>query len=872
MNKSSGFISLIIGLFMLFVLSPAYAAFQAPQTNRVKMNFDINWKFNRGDVSGAEAAAFSDAAWSTVHLPHNFQTLPITGGTFYRGIGWYRRHFTLDNTYANKIITLYFEGAMTVTQVWINGQTFPIHYGGFSPFCFDITSGCKFDGTDNVIAVKLDNTYQKQVPPEHPDGSTTEFELYGGIYRDVYLIATDKLYVPPPIHTWLSGWTDQGGTFISYPSVSASSATVKVNTWVKNATGAVVASCKLSTYLVDATGNTVQTVETTQSAATTGVTLFSQTMTVSSPQLWFPWAPKLYTVYTVVSNGVTAVDMISTQVGIRQVTYNKASGVYCNGTYFKILGVNRHQMWPFVGHAVPNIQQRRDAQRLKEIGCNFVRCSHYLQDDAWLDECDRLGIFLWEEIPGWHCCTNGGVPPPDTAWRRRHYDETRFLVRTARNHPSIMIWAPAINEATSDPTIERPLNDLCHQEDSTRPTSAGRLVAPQGAGSNIYDFYAENCFTPGSLPNANPDPNTIGFLNTEHTGYTYQDSSIRATCPEWSLVGHAERHAIMTEQGRQRAWQAGSVGWCGYDYYTNRETTGMKRSGVFDMMRIRKFATYFYQSQSAADNYDGSVHPMVHIASYNRSDSPLDRKVYSNCDQVKLYQNGVLVATQSPDAGRTLAHPPFTFKNVAYAAGTMRAEGLIGGVVVARDSVKSPLTASALRLIADPDTIEANGGDFSRVEAYVIDANGTWVQYTTNSITWSITGQGDLVGDNPIAAQSGACITLAKARLVPGTLTVTGSASGLAPATATIVVKGVPTNLVSSSVTNMHPIQGTVKVVKAIGSRLMVPGPAAMQWVMVYDLTGNLLFKKKTSQRTIDLRKEIGKAEGAYFVKVNPLQ
>jgi hypothetical protein len=158
------------------------------------------------------------------------------------------------------------------------------------------------------------------------------------------------------------------------------------------------------------------------------------------------------------------------------------------------------------------------------------------------------------------------------------------------------------------------------------------------------------------------------------------------------------------------------------------------------------------------------------------------------------------------------------------------------------------------------------------VEAYVIDANGTWVQYTTNSITWSITGQGDLVGDNPIAAQSGACITLAKARLVPGTLTVTGSATGLVSATATIVMKGIPTNLVSSSIPNMHALREHVSVVKAIGSKLMVPGPAAMQWVMVYDLTGNLLFKKKTSQRTIDLRKEIGKAEGAYFVKVNPLQ
>ncbi len=872
MSKTSNFVSFLFLFLTLFVFNVVGAVFQPPQTNRSKVNINTNWKFNLGDVTGAQAATFSDAAWSTVHLPHNFQTLPITGGTFYRGIGWYRKHVAFDNTYSNKIITLYFEGAMTVTQVWINGQVLPIHYGGFSPFCFDITSGCKFDGTDNVIAVKLDNTYQTEVPPEHPDGSTTEFELYGGIYRDVSLIITDKLYIPPAIQSWSSGWADQGGQFISYPAVSTASATVKVNSWVKNATGAT-ATCELMTYLVDSSGNTVQSVQTTQSAATTGVTPFSQTMTVSNPQLWYPWSPKLYTVYTVVYNGTTPVDLFTTQIGIRQVTYDKAQGVYCNGTYFKILGLDRHQMWPFVGHAVPDIQQRRDAQRLKEIGCNFVRCSHYLQNDAFLDECDRQGIFLWEEIPGWMCCCNGGVPFPDTAWRRRHLDETRFLVRTARNRPSIMIWAPALNEAVSDPTIEIPLNNLCHQEDSTRPTGVGRLTAPQGPGSNIYDFYGENCFTPGSLPNANPDPNTIGFLNTEHTGYTYGDSSIRATCPEWALVEHAELHSIMTEQGRQRQWQAGSLGWCAYDYYTNRQNLGLKYSGVFDIMRIRKFCSYFYQSQSAQDNYVASVHPMVHIANYYRSDSPLDRKVYSNCDQVKLYQNNVLIATQAPDAGRTLAHPPFTFKNVAYAAGTLRAEGLIGGVVVARDSVKSPLTASALKLIADPDTIEANGGDFSRVEAYVIDANGTWVQYATNSVKFSISGSGNLIGDNPIAAQSGACITLAKAQLTPGTLTVTGTSSGLASATATIVVKGTPTGVLPALKPALRPAVASVRVVKAIGSKLAVPpGPGAVRWVAIYDLMGNLVYKKKTDQRTIDLRKEIGKSEGAYFVKVSALQ
>ena len=110
MRTSSGLIRLLALLPVIFVYSPAQAAFQAPQTNREKININTKWKYNQGNVTGAEAATFNDVSWGTVHLPHNFQTLPITGGTFYRGIGWYRRHFTFDNSYSNKIITLYFEG------------------------------------------------------------------------------------------------------------------------------------------------------------------------------------------------------------------------------------------------------------------------------------------------------------------------------------------------------------------------------------------------------------------------------------------------------------------------------------------------------------------------------------------------------------------------------------------------------------------------------------------------------------------------------------------------------------------------------------------------------------------------------------------
>jgi beta-galactosidase len=867
----------LIPLSTFFLGSTSVASYAPPQTPRAKLNMNQNWKFNRSNVTGAEAVSFNDASWSTVHLPHNFQDVPITGGNYYRGVGFYRKHFTLDPSFEGKQITIYFEGAMTVAEFWINGTKLATHYGGFSPFCYDITEQCNYGTTENVIAVRLTNAYQNQVPPEKPDGSSVDFEMYGGIYRDVWLIATDKVFVPEGIHAWANNWNDQGGHFITFSSVSTSSANVTVRTWVKNASAASV-SGKVVTTIVNAQNKTMQTSESTaQSIAAGGVTRFAQNITVSNPSLWYPWAPYLYTVHTVVYNGTEAVDVYSTKIGIRSIQFTRTAGTNCNNVTFKLLGLNRHQTWAFVGHAVPNIQQRRDAEILKEVGCNFVRCSHYLQDEAFMNACDSLGILIWVETPGWHCCNNNGRPSTDATWRNRHYDETRFMVRSARNHACVAIWAPAINEAVSDPTIEEPLNDLCHQEDSSRMTSAARAgwQHPTGAGSNIYDVYGDNQFTPGSIPTSNPDNTTYGYINTEHTGHTYEDSSRRETCQESALLNHSDMHMWMTDEQRSRgAWVHGGLGWCAFDYYTGGV---IRYHGVMDLMHYPKFAFWFYKSQCAADNYDGSKHPMVKIANWYRQNSPAHRRVFHNCDQVRLYRGTTLIGTQGPDAGITVAHPQTTFNNVTWQTGTeLRAEGLIGSNVVARDTARIPGTAAAIRLTADPVRIEANGGDFSRVVADIVDVNGTHVPYSSNSVRFAISGPGTLVGNNPFTAQSGVAMNLAKAQLTSGTITVTATATNLTQGTATIQVVAPATPVLGRPIA-LKPVSFTIipseKVLKTWSTsmslgRLTHRLPVK---VMVYDLNGRLLYQTITAKPMLNLSQSVQIPHGIKIVQVRHL-
>ena len=176
-----------------FIVQSAVAVqFQPLQTAREKLNFDLDWKFKKNDQSGAQAVTYNDASWTSVNLPHTFQIVSVDGDDVDRGMGWYRRHFTLGSEYDNKVLTLYFEGAMSVSTVYINGTEQTTNYGGFHPFCYDITQYCKTDGSDNVIALKLNNASNNLVPPQDPV-TGIDYELYGGLNKDVYLINRQAL-------------------------------------------------------------------------------------------------------------------------------------------------------------------------------------------------------------------------------------------------------------------------------------------------------------------------------------------------------------------------------------------------------------------------------------------------------------------------------------------------------------------------------------------------------------------------------------------------------------------------------------------------------------------------------------------------------
>jgi hypothetical protein len=264
----------------------------------------------------------------------------------------------------------------------------------------------------------------------------------------------------------------------------------------------------------------------------------------------------------------------------------------------------------------------------------------------------------------------------------------------------------------------------------------------------------------------------------------------------------------------------------------------------------------------------------------------VDRRVYSNCDQVKLYRGSTLIGTQDPDTrpyyvnsvGRpnqnlNLAHPPFTFRNVEFQNNTMLiAEGLINNVVVARDTVHAPQNATTIRLIADPPVLEANGQDISRIEAYIIDDNGTWLHTAKNSVRWSMNGSAaELVGDNPIDAQAGACITLAKATVTPGTVTVEASSNGLTSQTVTIEVVVPDTTSTALALTiagrtvSCSPLRWRIL---PVNNSLVLPAALPLPaTVGVYTVGGRLVYEGAVGNRIIRMDGNRSVPFGIYIVK-----
>ena len=731
-----------------FSLLPESFAASPTGTGRMIFSINRNWRFSPQRAQNDTAPDFDDSKFEQVTVPHTNKMLPWHDfdEKSYEFVSIYRRKFRLPPEVRGRHIFVDFDGAMTASTVWINGQRLGEYKGGYTPFSFELTPHINWDG-DNLLAVELDSNERPDIPPF---GGLIDYLTFGGIYRDVRL----RLVQPTYLENIFAKPRD---VLSDHPSVDVSCFVARVAT--EKGTLTLEAELRDGDRVVAHATKNIPGGAATQEPVAYDITLSN----LGSVRKWDLTNPNLYTVVARLKQRDSVLDEDSRRIGFRQAQFTD-HGFELNGQVIKLRGLDRHQTFPFVGQAMGARPQRRDAYVLKrELKCNIVRTSHYPQSPYFLDACDELGLLVFEEIPGWQHIG-------DLQWQEISIDNVRRMVRRDWNHPSIILWGVRINESQDSHDFYTKTNAVAHALDPTRQTGGVRY---------LYDSeFLEDVFTVNDFGFPLRPPNHPRYLNTEFVGHTYPtkmyDTGER-------LAEHIRRHARVHNQLATNPQYAGGLGWCAFDYDTHEEFGSGDRicyHGVSDIFRLPKPAGYFYASQcdpaeeivlepafqwSAVDDYSQATEAAI---------------VCSNCDHLKFYSGDRLTAEADPDRTNfgNLPHPPFTVKlNHAYRhtdKGPLRIEGYIGGKKVVEKQFSHSGVDQQFVVKPDDTALIADGADCTRVIMRVADEFGNLRRYSTAAIELSLDGPAEIIGENPFSLVGGGGAIWIRAKQEPGTVTL----------------------------------------------------------------------------------------------------
>ena len=715
---------------------------------RLVLPMNRNWRFSRTVAEGAHARDFDDSGYERVVIPHTNVRLPWHSfdEKSYEFVSSYRRRFKLPPQARGKRVFVDFEGAMTASTVWINGQRLGEYKGGYTPFSFDLTPHLDFDG-ENVLAVDLDSSERPDIPPF---GYQIDYLTFGGIYREVSLRIVPATFIE--------------NVFAKPKDVLTDHPSLDVDCYIQR-TETSRDALALEVSLRD--GDRVLARGTQKvPAAQTGSEAVAYTVhleKLGAIKLWDLSHPNLYNVQVRLLRGTQAVDEVSRTIGFREAQFTD-HGFELNGKVVKLRGLDRHQTFPFVGQAMPGRAQRSDAKILRnKLKCNIVRTSHYPQSRHFLDACDEIGLLVLEEIPGWQHIG-------DEPWKLISIDNVGRMIRRDWNHPSIILWGVRINESKDDHDFYIRTNALAHKLDPTRQTGGIRYFQESE--------FLEDVFTMNDFGFPLKPPNHSRYLNTEFVGHTYPTKTIDQV---ERLTEHTLRHARIHDQLASNAQYAGGIGWCAFDYNTHGDFGSGDRicyHGVTDIFREPKPAAGFYKSQCDPDE-EVVLEPAFHWARGDASIGFSNAVMCSNCDQIKLYIADELVATVDPDRKQFahLRYAPFVVElgELFHKWGDLRLEGYIQGkqVIVKKYSGKG--IDQKFTLLPDDKSLIADGADTTRVVLRVTDEFDAIRPFANDAIKFELEGPAELIGDNPFALIGGTGAVWIRAKEQTGSVRLTAT-------------------------------------------------------------------------------------------------
>lgn len=768
--------------------------------------FNDGWKFILGDSPVYRSPEFDDSGWRILDLPHDWSIEGDyspdhpsggSGGFFPEGIGWYRKSFSVDSTAFNRLITIRFDGVYMNSEVWVNGHFLGRYPYGYTTFQYDMTEYLTFgEDEKNILSVRVDNSLPL----------STRWYNGSGIYRNVWLITTAYTH----FHNY-------HGIYVTTPEVSEESAMVQVdydvvsnlfseeevlefrkNKWDHTP---VVHKCLVRSVIHDWSGTEVaRTEETHQFFSFTKSTKLSQTITLETPRLWSAESPEMYQLHSEIVYNGHVVDRVVTPFGVRKLEFIPQKGMFVNGQEVKLKGVCLHHDGGSVGAAVPVEVWHYRFKKLKEMGCNALRTAHNPMAPEFYDLCDSMGFYVMDEAfdewtRGWPWNFSENNRGKASNGYHLYFDQwaetdLRAMIRRDRNHPCIVMYS--IGNEVPDQKLQegwktaKRLTGICHQEDPTRPVTAG---------CDQYLYASKN-----------------GFLDQlDVSGYNYVDRHHGDAMYSVEYEKRPEKLCVGTETSRtarnflayrDNPYVMGQFIWVGIDYLGESRNPPRRgwQSGLFDMSMNPRSSALMHECYWSPD-------PVVHIVAGGKDERPrvswnrekgdtVTVSVYSNCDEVELFLGRKSLGRRSVDRDLYTA----TW-DLDYQPGRLRAVGYMNGDKAVTDEMYS--TGKPHHLVAIPvsDHIQANGMDVAMIEISVVDKEGHVIPEAENEITVEIAGDAKLIGldsgnlyydgnfkTNVRQASRGRLLAIVRAGTQPGEIQVRASAAGLEPTYTSISV------------------------------------------------------------------------------------
>lgn len=774
--------------------------FRLDNSGREVYSMNPAWRFHKGAMEGAETKEFNDKDWTVVSLPDGIEYLPTeaSGCINYQGEVWYRKHFMPDAALKGKKLFLHFEAIMGKSKVFVNGKLLTEHFGGYLPVIADVTDVLDWNG-DNVIAVWADNSDDPSYPPGKAQ-DVLDYTYFGGIYRDCWLIAHNNVFITDPNY---ENEVAGGGLFVAFGKVSDALAEVQLKIHVRNATKNPF-SGRVEYMLLQPDGTEVARLSDKIQVKAGRATTVSDRMPVKQPMLWTPSTPTLYNLLVrVLDKEGNVIDGYRRRIGIRSIEFKGKDGFYLNGRPYgkPLIGANRHQDFAVVGNAVANSIHWRDAKKLKDVGMEIIRNAHCPQDPAFMDACDELGLFVIVNTPGWQFWNDA----PEFA--QRVYSDIRNVVRRDRNHPSVWLWEPILNETWYPADFAKNTRDIVDAEYPYPYCYSGSDSEARGH-ENFPVYFAH----PANMQDASKEIDPTKTYFTREWGDNVDDwsshnspSRVARNWGEQPMRVQAQHYAcpyypvtsydVLYKQSPQHV---GGCLWHSFDHQRGYHPDPFY-GGLMDVFRQPKYSYYMFMAQRPAVKNDRNAGsgPMVYIAHEMTPFSGKDVTVYSNCDEVRLtFNKGGKTYTYKKDKNRPgMPSPVITFPDVydfmvdkAFSRTQKQddvyllAEGLIDGKVVATHKVVPARRPEKILLWMDNEgtDLKADGSDFVTVVAAVADKNGNIKRLNNYNICFSIEGEGRLLGGpgvlaNPVPVKWGTAPVLVQSTLKPGKIRITAS-------------------------------------------------------------------------------------------------